>query len=824
MSFFALATLLTVTSLENAVINQTNALDDWRSGLGFLSAQSESEAATATSAGVDEFVLTAVNAQALDELDEEYQLDRITEVDAIITNPDLFRDDDDRIADITPDVTATFSSLSPSEASATVSPALETPNEADTPSATAKEADPKADTSVYSPGDPLREQQWALDQIGVTDATPRGSGKQKIAVIDSGVWDQHPDLAGRVTAQYHVVDGKVENGPVKVNRCRRGHGTLVAGITSATGFNGIGGRGIAPNAELISIDATTQTNCEVGPTLSGTIAAIDLAINLKADTIITSYGFRLNYCPLGLQQAIDRARAAGIVFVAAAGNQAERPSRHVPETPASCDGVISVGATQRGGKIAAYSTRNDWVDIAAPGGSLAGGSSFGPYGTHVLTTNWPESPGYPKVPYTGASGTSFATPHVAGLVALIRQIRPTATPDEVEAIIEHTATRTTDKASTTLGWGEVNVPRALELAASTGPLPAAAFNLPYPVGPQSVRPGTGRVQTISRFGQAQDPITRAVEISQYTFIDQGGDPHKERRGQAQWGVLARADVHADALAGASLTLGVGPLLYTTNTLHDATATELTRTLTPGSTVYLLGGPQALPPSMDAAIARLGFKPVRLAGATRIETSASIANEVRRLVKEEANIDVVPASLVTAEDAWSDSVGAGHLGATAGLPVLLNPKEELHPLVQTATSRDELIYVVGGAGRVSDHVVWTLENKRKRGDVVRLAGSDRVRTMIKTAAQLERVRGASMKAVDVINFTNESAWATALAAAVPGAAFAHLPVAVDINRVDEDVLRYVNGYAVPVQVWGPTTVVSDDVANAVRGAVSAKSGS
>ena len=180
--------------------------------------------------------------------------------------------------------------------------------------------------------------------------------------------------------------------------------------------------------------------------------------------------------------------------------------------------------------------------------------------------------------------------------------------------------------------------------------------------------------------------------------------------------------------------------------------------------------------------------------------------------------------MTAEDAWSDSVGAGHLGATAGLPVLLNPKEELHPLVQTATSRDELIYVVGGAGRVSDHVVWTLENKRKRGDVVRLAGSDRVRTMIKTAAQLERVRGASMKAVDVINFTNESAWATALAAAVPGAAFAHLPVAVDINRVDEDVLRYVNGYAVPVQVWGPTTVVSDDVANAVRGAVSAKSGS
>lgn len=817
MSFFALATLLTATSVENAVINQANALDDWRTGLGFLPAQTAGVHTEEGPVVPNEYVLTAVNAQALNELANEVELDRITDVDAVITDPNVVSEDDERVADITANAIATYSV-------ADTAPPTGSPAAAAAPSSAAS-ALPSADPSEgnlngYSPGDPLRQQQWALDQIGITDGTPRATGRQKIALIDSGVWTDHPDLAGRVTKRFYAGAGQAEELMPKHTSCRHGHGTLTAGITSATAFNGVGGRGIAPNAQLIDINVSNPDDCKKGPKMSATIAAIDLATEQKVDTIVMSFGFRLKHCALGLQQAIDRARAAGITVVAAAGNQNQFPVYHVPETPASCDGVISVGATHRGGGVADYSTRNYWVDIVAPGGRIVSGSSFGSPATHVLTTNWPDAREVPRTPYTGVAGTSFAAPYVAGLATLIREQRPNATPDEVEAIIEHTATHTGTEPTKSMGWGEINVPRAIELAKGNGKLPARAFEIPYPVGEQSVRLGTGKVQSVSRVGNSNRAIQRAIEISQYTFADVREQTTPRQRGQAQWGVLARHDVHADALAGASLTLGVGPLLYTTPALDSATAAELTRTLKPGATVYLLGGPKALPPTMETSIAALGFKPVRLGGSTRVETSVEIAHEVRRLVKEEARIDAVPVSLVTAHDAWADSVGAGYLGAAAGLPVVLNPTHELHPKVAQAVRQDEMIYAVGGPARLGEQVVWSLSTSRQPGNVIRLAGPDRVRTMIATAGRLERVRATKMRAVDVINFDDESAWATALAATVPSAAYAHLPVAVDNNHVEKDVLHYVQGMSVPVHVWGPTTVISDAVANQVRNAVSA----
>lgn len=814
MSFFALATLLTATSIENALINQVRALDDWRSGLGFQSVQSAQPIPATGAVEPDEYVLTAVNAKALNEIAKEVDLERITDVDAVITNPEAISEDDERVADITENALATYSVIQhPGD--------LLAAHTGPTTPASLAEGEPKADLSGYSPGDPLREQQWALDQIGVTEGTSRANGRQKIALIDSGVWTDHPDLVGRITQRFYTGDGRVEEISPKNNACRHGHATLTAGITSATAFNGVGGRGIVPNAQLIDINVTRPTECDKGPTLSATIAAINLATDLKVDTMVMSFGFRLKHCTLGLQQAIDRARAAGITVIAAAGNQKQSSLHHQPETPASCNGVVSVGATQRGGSVADYSTQNYWVDAVAPGGRIVNGSSFGSPSTHVLTTNWPEAIEVPNSQYVGVAGTSFAAPYVAGLATLIREVRPNATPDEVESIIEHTATRSIDEATKSRGWGEINVQRALELAKGQQKLPAKAFEIPFPVGPQSIRPGRGTTQSISRIGGSKEAIPRAIEISQYTFADKDEDPKAQRRGQAQWGVLARPDVHADALAGASLTLGVGPLLYTNHELDQRTAEELTRTLKPGSTVYLLGGPMALPPSLETRIKALGFTPKRLGGATRVETSVAIAQEVRQLVKNVAETDGVPVSLVTAANAWADSIGAGYLGAAAGLPVLLNPTHELHPQVAGATKQDDMVYVVGGPARVDDQVVSSLSAPRQPGDVIRLAGPDRVRTMITTAGRLERIRSTRMVAVDVINLDDESAWATALATAVPTTAFAHLPVAVDNNHVEQDVLHYVHGLSVPVNVWGPPTVISDGVADQVRKAVSTR---
>lgn len=816
MSFFALAALLTATSVENSLIGQVEALDKWRSELGFLPDQTVNTQAKEGAAEPNEYVLTAVDAQALDEIAKEVDIKRITDVDAVITDPDAISEEDERVVDITANTTATYSVVE--ETATSEDDQGKETDKAGQPSERASEGN----LNGYSPGDPLRAQQWALDQIGIDDGTSRASGRQKIALIDSGVWTDHPDLAGRATQRFYTGAGQVEELTSKQTSCRRGHGTLTAGITSSTAFNGIGGRGIAPNAQLIDINVTNPEDCGKGPTMSATIASINLATELKVDTIVMSYGFRMqNFCALGLQQAIDRARAAGITVVAAAGNQRQHPVYHSPEIPASCNGVISVGATHRGGAVAAYSTQNYWVDVVAPGGKTVGGSSFGSSATHVLTTNWPEARDVPKTQYTGVAGTSFAAPYVAGLVTLIREQRPNATPDEIESIIEHTASRSSPEATTAMGWGEINVPRAIEMAKGNAKVPPRAFEIPFPTRQQAIRQGLGKVQTISRLGKSNGAIQRAIEISQYTFINQGENPLTQRRGQAQWGVLARADVHADALAGASLTLGVAPLLYSTTTLDQATATELTRALKPGSTVYLLGGPKALPPGIENSIKDLGFKPVRLGGTTRIETSIEVAREVRRLVKEEAKVSAAPVSMVTAHDAWADSVGAGYLGAAAGLPVILNPTHELHPKVAQAVRQDDMIYAVGGSARLGEQVVWSLSTSRQPGHVVRLAGPDRVRTMITTTDRLERLRPAKMQSVDVINFDDESAWATALAASVPSAAYAHLPVAVDNNHVEKDALHYVHGMSVPVHVWGPTSVISDSVANQVRWAVSAK---
>lgn len=805
MSFLALATLLTATTTENAIITQVEALDQWRAQLGFLPAISKEKRQGKAAGQHVQYVLTATSPQALDDLAKTHTVERISPYNAIINNPSDFDHADERILSIEADDTGAFAQVEPEAELTRVNKAAPQPD--------------TDGTKGFSPFDPLRIHQWGLDQIKVDDATPRGSSKHKIAILDSGIFDQHPDLAGRVTKKYYTANNKVEEIDPSNNQCRKGHGTLVAGFTSATAFNGIGGRGIAPDAQLIDINTVSSVDCKKGPTLGATLTSIQLAIDLEVDVIVMSYGFRWGYCTLALQQAIDRARAAGITVVAAAGNQHGFPLTHQPEAPASCDGVISVGATMRGGQVSDFSTRNNWVDVTAPGGKIDYGSSFGPYSSYVLTTNWDKAPDFPKTEYVGVAGTSFSTAQVAGLALLIKQARPTASPDEVESIIEHTATRAQDTYSSAQGWGEINVERAVAMAKDVKPVPTPAFNLPYPVRAHSLRKLSPKPQTITRIGGAKDPIAMAVQISQHTFINQGESVDTQRRGQAQWGVLARADVHADALAGASLTLGASPLLYTTNTLDTRTAAEFTRTLKPGSTIYLLGGPEALPKPIEASIKELGFNPVRLGGETRIETSIEISKEVRKRVKEVTGKSEVSASLLTADNAWPDSIGAGYLGAMAGLPVLLNPKNELLAKVKDVVQHNEIIYLVGGVDRISEHVQWTLSSSRNAGYVARLAGPDRAHTMVKTAAQMERLRTYPIRGIDLVNFDHEHAWTTALAAAVPSAAFAHIPAAVSEQKVDPDVLNYIKATSVPINAFGSAQLISDTVTNAAENAVS-----
>lgn len=221
---------------------------------------------------------------------------------------------------------------------------------------------------------------------------------------------------------------------------------------------------------------------------------------------------------------------------------------------------------------------------------------------------------------------------------------------------------------------------------------------------------------------ASTPTDAAVWSSEARFGD-GAAPHA---------VLSRDDVFADSLAGSALT-GEAPLLFTgTNTLPAATREELRRALGPGRTVYLLGGPSAIAPAVEDELRAMGFTTRRLAGASRVETSIAVADEVLR--RYPGSVVAVARAFGTAADptaAWADSVTGGAWAAAYGVPLVVTPGEELHGAVASALGRwrPEATVLLGGTAALSDTVQRAVPNP------VRVAGADRAQTAQRIAEDL-----------------------------------------------------------------------------------------
>lgn len=197
-------------------------------------------------------------------------------------------------------------------------------------------------------------------------------------------------------------------------------------------------------------------------------------------------------------------------------------------------------------------------------------------------------------------------------------------------------------------------------------------------------------------------------------------------GSAQRVVLARADTFADALAGAALAGPDAPVLLARpgRDLAPELAAELQRVAAPGAPVYLLGGPGALPPAVDAQVQALGLAPRRVAGDTRIETAVALAREAVAL---HGPPDTV---LLASASSWADAVTAGAYAAWAGLPVLLTEPDHLHGAVAAFLDahRPVRVVAVGGPAALSDAVV-------QAAGAERVAGDDRVATSVAVAREL-----------------------------------------------------------------------------------------
>jgi subtilisin family serine protease len=559
---------------------------------------------------------------------------------------------------------------------------------------------------LRAPNDPTYPEQWghALTRVeGAWDVTT-GLPAAKVAVIDTGIDGRHPDLRPNLVRQVDVSSGQVVDRGLGIDNdlCAVGHGTAVAGVIGAVGNNAQGVAGVAWQVSILDVAASDPVKCGVFSD-GAIVAGVDFAVAQKVDVINLSLGAPSDACPTAFQAAFDRARAAGITVVAAAGNE-EAQFPGLTSAPASCNGVIAVGAVGISGTHARYSNANAFVDVAAPGGDAATGTSS------IVSTARGGG-------FSTQQGTSFASPYVAGAIALLRSARPTLTPAAVEAILEGTTVGAPARHTDELGWGIVDVGAAVR-AARDGTIPVAKGATLFPVG---------LVVRVSAQTSATDAAKQAVAISRTVFPS----------GKAEHVVLARRDDFADALSGSALGFGVGPVLFTgrTGPLDVTTRSEVARVLPPSGRVYLLGGPAALPSSLETELQGMGFTPVRIAGATRDATAALVAAEVVQRTRELGFRPPLKAILATSRQ-WPDAVTAGALGAWFGYPILLTDPNTLSDATRDALAslRPQTLLVVGGTSAVSSPVAVAARDAGGSAVAVRLAGNDRNTTAVEVAKQ------------------------------------------------------------------------------------------
>lgn len=254
-----------------------------------------------------------------------------------------------------------------------------------------------AGVAAAAVNDPLRPQQWGMDMIEADAAhgVTTGAGVT-VAVIDTGVLASHEDLAGRLLPGRDFVDGDAN--PADGD----GHGTHVTGIVAANRNNGRGVIGVAPSANVLPVRVL---NDDGEGTTDGVAEGIDYAVAQKVDVINLSLG--------GLpivggddvfDAAIDRALDAGIVVVAAAGNE----SFPVCNQPSGAGRLLCVAAVDKRGQRSAYSSFGGARGISAPGGAAL----LPVRGEDILSTVLGNK-------YGEMAGTSQAAPHVAGAAALL---------------------------------------------------------------------------------------------------------------------------------------------------------------------------------------------------------------------------------------------------------------------------------------------------------------------------------------------------------------------------------------------------------------------
>ncbi len=348
---------------------------------------------------------------------------------------------------------------------------------------------------MLTPTDPGYSNQWHMSERALVPGAANlpaawdistGHSEVVVAVLDSGIISNHPDLSERIVAGYDFIanltrandgDGRDDDPEDTGNWCddpsasSNWHGTFVAGLVGAVANNAQGGVGVDWQAGIQPIRVLGRCGGFSSDLIDGIRWAAGLNINGIADNPTSAKVINLSLgglgvCGTALQEAIDEAYNAGSILIAAAGNNDDVAANY---TPAVCNNVITVAAIGRDGERASYSNYGARVDLSAPGGS-------GLYSVYSTGNDGAQGPN--NNIYTTSQGTSAAAPHVAGIVSLMmganydltaRFLSPAQITDKLIATLAPFPTGTSRDCDTSLcGAGIIDAAAAVS-AVTTAP-------------------------------------------------------------------------------------------------------------------------------------------------------------------------------------------------------------------------------------------------------------------------------------------------------------------------------------------------------------------
>lgn len=441
-----------------------------------------------------------------------------------------------------------------------------------------------------------------------------------------------------------------------------GHGTHVAGIIAAQGLNGYA-KGAAPGASIYAVKALDSAG---NGYTSDVISGIDWAIENGMNIITMSFG--TSESDISLEDAVNTAYNDGILVVGAAGNDGNSEGTGINvEYPANYDSVIAVGAVDSTNTRASFSATGSKIEVSAPG-------------VDITST-------YLNDGYAQMSGTSMAAPFVAADLALLKQKYPDYTNAQLRQLLDNYVVDLGEAGRDPLyGYGLIVAP---ELAASVS-------------------------NSISR-----NRISGRNRYSTATEISKAG-----WKTTSDYAVIATGEDFPDALCAAPLAEKYNaPIILTEkDALNTDAASELKRLNV--KNVFLIGGTGAVSGSTENQIKALGISTIRIAGATRYETSEKVAEKMGTITK---------VAIATGND-FPDALSISSIAAMKGMPILLTEREFVPDTIKGYLTKNNALitesYVVGGIGVISDSVKNILKNP------TRLAGNNRYDTNIAVLNQFQ----------------------------------------------------------------------------------------